>query len=792
MATKYTFYFTDGTKTEFSVYPYTTNGILSPTNGTFIPQAVSAKTTLKLYGKGMQDYGEGIQQNLIYMLENFSNSVRPLNSIEGQLWYNNVGYSGSPTIGPTGPQLYIRNTAADSFPATGWDAVILATGTSHMTGELILAGDPTESLGAVTKQYVDRHISDMGSPQIFHLTAAQNQFLDSFGSPQLLVDAIQALDGLAIGGSPFITVQDLFDAKVNKSGDTMTGTLIVSSGGSPLANIIVNGGDISINGGDINFVVSGNVNVNGGEVLGLPAVPSATGAASKEYVDALVFSAGADGVLQSVETVTGSPLTGSPVINVNENTLRFTVTNPFSGSPTIDTVIDIKGITRVGHNHNASEIVFDNFGSPTLSISGATVKDVIENIDIVKAPIVSPTFTGTTNINTMVVSGASTFTGQVNVLEPTLASNPATKNYVDTAISGISTTANVIVTRTFEALGSPSPIGSPALPYLTQTSIVGDNKLSVSINGIKQYAHSYAKQNILYTDSLGIVESATLTGLDQTKTYTFAVNIDGGGPVTISIPAGTDTTTHNTLTLAINSIMVFASPVLANAVFSIEGANGEAFTANTSGGTSSIAITDPGPIGSPESVYLFATDPTPTTIIGANFRSQSSITTGSPVGSPLTSIPDDIIISGDVTASFPAGKSFTIRGSAEAIYGSYDGGYRVHDIGPLFLGSPAVTLVPIASLANSNTNVPLLATYDPTASPAMTLPMTGSPANYGQVHFTPIVEFVQVAPAINGVEGDYAFVDSLGNTTIFGTESSYLLFNYSIPSGSLIETILIS
>ncbi len=103
MAITYIFNFSDTTKTDFSVYPYTANGPVSPSDSNFISQAVSARTTLKLYGKGMQEYGEGIEQNLIYMLENFANSTRPVNSIEGQLWYSTG--SGSPSI----QELFIRN-----------------------------------------------------------------------------------------------------------------------------------------------------------------------------------------------------------------------------------------------------------------------------------------------------------------------------------------------------------------------------------------------------------------------------------------------------------------------------------------------------------------------------------------------------------------------------------------------------------------------------------------------------------------------------------------------------------
>lgn len=80
---------TDTNNGSFVVKSYTWNGTTSPLNTTLYPGAISANTSLVLMGKGTFDYGEPLQNNLIYLLENFSNLKPPINPIQGQQWYKN-------------------------------------------------------------------------------------------------------------------------------------------------------------------------------------------------------------------------------------------------------------------------------------------------------------------------------------------------------------------------------------------------------------------------------------------------------------------------------------------------------------------------------------------------------------------------------------------------------------------------------------------------------------------------------------------------------------------------------
>ncbi len=51
---------------------------------------VQKNSSLYLIGQGIPNYGEMIAQNLIWMLENFSNDSAPVHPLTGQLWFDST------------------------------------------------------------------------------------------------------------------------------------------------------------------------------------------------------------------------------------------------------------------------------------------------------------------------------------------------------------------------------------------------------------------------------------------------------------------------------------------------------------------------------------------------------------------------------------------------------------------------------------------------------------------------------------------------------------------------------
>lgn len=78
----------------------------------------TSSTSLSLFGKNYSGYGELLNENLVQMLENFSNTTQPSNVITGQLWFDSsVGtlkvYNGS-EFKPTGGVRTGTSTPASS------------------------------------------------------------------------------------------------------------------------------------------------------------------------------------------------------------------------------------------------------------------------------------------------------------------------------------------------------------------------------------------------------------------------------------------------------------------------------------------------------------------------------------------------------------------------------------------------------------------------------------------------------------------------------------------------------
>jgi len=48
----------------------------------------NTSTSLTLVGKNYPGYGRFLNENLIYLLENFSNGIAPNNALPGQLWWD--------------------------------------------------------------------------------------------------------------------------------------------------------------------------------------------------------------------------------------------------------------------------------------------------------------------------------------------------------------------------------------------------------------------------------------------------------------------------------------------------------------------------------------------------------------------------------------------------------------------------------------------------------------------------------------------------------------------------------
>ena len=72
MPTNYSFRWSDPSKQQFSVNAGTIDTLTTP---------------LTLVSRGTPNWGQGLQQNLLFMLENFASAIPPANPTIGQFWH---------------------------------------------------------------------------------------------------------------------------------------------------------------------------------------------------------------------------------------------------------------------------------------------------------------------------------------------------------------------------------------------------------------------------------------------------------------------------------------------------------------------------------------------------------------------------------------------------------------------------------------------------------------------------------------------------------------------------------
>lgn len=148
MTTLYIINFTDPLKSPFIIQPYTTDGTVSPINPTLDPNATTAHTSLLLFGKGEPNYGAGVAQDLVHLLENFAGPTAPLNPIQGQLWFN---------TSVTPHQLHVYDgswsSASSQYVLKSGDTM---TGTlTFSSGKVTGLPTPVNPSDAANKNYVD-------------------------------------------------------------------------------------------------------------------------------------------------------------------------------------------------------------------------------------------------------------------------------------------------------------------------------------------------------------------------------------------------------------------------------------------------------------------------------------------------------------------------------------------------------------------------------------------------------------------------------------------------------------
>lgn len=604
--------FSDPLNGSILLQPFTANGTVFPTvSSPLDSRAVSAATSLLFVGKGTGDYGERVEENLLHLLENFSGASEPTNPVAGQLWYSQRTYWHDTIL----DDWYEWNEATSM-----WNAITVINSPTQPVSQpdgtfwydattlrrLTILSDPSTSSdlelwiprlvkseitgpqpASVPEKVLFVHDGTSFIPSNLPLVAEEEPVapVEGFLWFDTAVPQLKVYDGAA-----FISVADDYlrlDGTVPMSGTIDMGgfsitnlDISVPTNASDVAtknyvDSVVLGGIGTLTTDDIGnnstvpgvlatdalnalFRIDGAVPMTGaldfGGFKGVNALDPTNlqDVATKAYVDSQVSGGSGDGYVSS----------GSFDGSTGELTLVLT-----GGPPNVV----IPGFTFNPHVHDALDVTFTS----TATLTSINVADALDELDTIKAPKDSPTFTTGVFVDT----GAPLILGNTT---PSIGEEAVSKDYVDSRQQN--------VPRLVDDLGGTS--------FSTPNYTTGFNNLWVFLQGVKQLISTRGFQD---AQLLSAVLASTSTGLSTLNTYDFDISIDGAPNITVTV-IGNNAQNYGDLVTEINSNVSFAA---VGHVALVQGAF--RFFSNTYGALGTVNITQ-GPIVAAFDLFAGLTD----------------------------------------------------------------------------------------------------------------------------------------------------------------------------------------
>ena len=294
------------------------------------------------------------------------------------------------------------------------DAKVAFSG-GTMTGLLVLSGNPSAALGAATKQYVDAINTSLSTSISGKLSTAGGTLTGSLTLASDPSSALQAASKQYVDTAAAL--------KVNKAGDTMTGALVLAADPSAALEAatkqyVDGGGYQTTVGGSATYsgkvVKLNSVGIIDGSMLPVAATYLGTVSLTAAYALSGTFSTGnyyAVSTTGTVDSSWNSRLTGSPAtcsagqsIIYNGATTKWDLVGDTTSATAINGKLDKAGGTMTGALILAAD--------PTVALGSATKQYA----------------------DTMLPKAGGTMTGLVTLsADPSSALHAATKQYVDSA-----------------------------------------------------------------------------------------------------------------------------------------------------------------------------------------------------------------------------------------------------------------------------------------------------------------------------------------------------------------------
>ena len=355
--------------------------------------------------------------------------------------------------------------------------------------------------------------------------------------------AINVLDGMNVSGTLSADVLDVNEISSSDSSAIQVNDDLNASGTITAASFVTHGtsGNITgVNNIEVNQIssndstaiqindavnIAGDLSMNGNKITNLPTPLSNNEPATKLYVDSQ-FAAAGSGTVTSISAGTGLTASPSnPITTTGTISLDFsTVVARVVGDDSTGTDLRVGETIKIAGTSNISTAV----SGDTLTITGPNLSGYLTSIPKdIDINSISSSDSSAIQINDAVnIVGTLSVSGNVisNVSDPVANQDAATKNYVDTQLSAVSTSFFVEDgTSTIATIDSGDTL-----------RIIGSGGITTAVSG----------------------DTLTITGANQAQGITFfddastSTAIPDGGALQITSGAGIDTSiVGNVLTI---------------------------------------------------------------------------------------------------------------------------------------------------------------------------------------------------------------------------------------------------
>jgi hypothetical protein len=311
-------------------------------NGTILANiadgVLDQTTSLSLAGRNFVGYGEYLNENQLFLLENFAGTTAPRNPITGQLWYNSstqtiAVYTGS-AYSVLANTVLVANTA--SLLTAQLQANINTVNTNILANVAVLNANAAVQDTQITNLWANAAVQDSSIVALTANAGAQSQHLDSIDANVVAANAAIALR--ANIASPVFTGNPRAPTPTVADNSTSVATTAYVMAQDDIrrdyvdTNLLANVGALATS---TTTAIALRANIANPTFTGIPAAPTASSGTRTTQLATTAYVMAQDDIRRAyIDTAMASNIAALNAAQGNNLTFKANIASPvFTGVP---------------------------------------------------------------------------------------------------------------------------------------------------------------------------------------------------------------------------------------------------------------------------------------------------------------------------------------------------------------------------------------------------------------------------------------------------------------------------